>query len=277
MAMVPCVTEMAQRFNAAVTVLSAFDLVRGHILAPRLDGPCDSEPAAIPYTPALQELRKQRAQRLEEFSRAQFPHVSATARIEDGDPAAVIEWVVQRENTDVIMMPTKGLGRFRRALLGSVTVKVLHDVGCPVLTSAHRPDPGLASPPGYRSIICAVELNGEADAVLKVAGLLAQAYGASVCLLNIESASHEPGGEPFAQSLADAFDRAANAGGRGIGVNTTVRVLDGAIPEGIRRTAIDEKADLVVVGRGHQKGNLSRMWSHLYTIICESPCPVLSV
>lgn len=56
-----------------------------------------------------------------------------------------------------------------------------------------------------------------------------------------------------------------------------MRVLDAELPEGIRRVAVEEKADLVVVGRGHQSGNFSRIWSNLYTIIRESPCPVLSV
>ena len=106
--------------------------------------------------------------------------------MEDGDPAMVIDWVAEREKTDLIIMPTRGLGRFRRFLLGSVTAKVLHDVSCPVLTSAHEPDKKLVSPRGYRSIICAVELNPESDVVLKAAGLLAQAYGARICLLHLQ-------------------------------------------------------------------------------------------
>ncbi len=179
-AMVPYVTEVAQRFNAAVTVLNAFDLVCDYTLANSPEASCDSEATAISYTPALQEFRRQREQRLEEFSRTQFASIHRTARIEDGDAAMVIDWVAQRESTDLIMMPTKGLGRFRRLLLGSVTAKVLHDVSCPVWTSAHEPDTALASSSGYRSIICAVELNAEADVVLKAAGLLAQAYGARI-------------------------------------------------------------------------------------------------
>jgi len=35
------------------------------------------------------------------------------------------------------MMPTHGLGGFRRFLLGSVTAKVLHDADCPVWTGVH--------------------------------------------------------------------------------------------------------------------------------------------
>ncbi len=68
-------------------------------------------------------------------------------------------------------------------------------------------------------------------------------------MLNIAPSAGENGGQPLAQSVRHAFDKALEVGGRGIG-DTTVRVLDATIPEGIRRTAIEEAADLVVVGRG---------------------------
>ena len=41
-----------------------------------------------------------------------------------------------------MIMPTHGYGVFRRFLLGSVTSKVLHDLGCPVLTGAHLTEQG---------------------------------------------------------------------------------------------------------------------------------------
>ncbi len=275
-AMVPQVSEVAQRFHASVIVLNAFNLVPDFILAPPHAGVFAAEPVSIPYTPELQELRQQHEQRLEEFTRARFPGVNHAARIEDGDPASVIGLVAQREDTDLIMMPTKGHGRFRRLLFGSVTAKVLHDVRCPVLTSAHEPAQASASTTGYRSILCAVELNPEAEVVLAAAALIAQTYGARICLLHIEPSSHGHDGQASAQAIRSAFEGALNVGSQGVG-GLTVRVLDTAIPEGIRRTAIEEKADLVVVGRGHQREAFSRIWSHLYTIIRESPCPVLSV
>lgn len=269
-AMVPYVAEIARRFSGTVTVLNAFNLIHDYNMAGRLESTFDSEPVSIPYTDAMQKLRTQRQNRLEEFSNSHFSSVGHKARMEDGDTAMVIEWVAKHENTDLILMPTKGFGRFRRLLLGSITAKVLHDVDCPVMTSAHVTDSQLASPSGFRSIVCAVELSAEAHTVLKAAGGLAQAYGAKLRLVHIET-SHERGEQVTAQSITQAFKDASDSD-----VALETILLNTGVAEGIRRVAHKNSADLVVVGRGRQTG-ISRMWSHLYAIIAESPCPVLSV
>ncbi len=54
-----------------------------------------------------------------------------------GDPASLIIDYTNDNGIDLICLPTHGYGTFRRALLGSVTAKVLHDAGIPVWTSAH--------------------------------------------------------------------------------------------------------------------------------------------
>jgi nucleotide-binding universal stress UspA family protein len=276
-AMVPSVIEMARRFDAAVMVLNAFNLVRDYGLAPSYKDTGDSEPSAIQYSPALQKLRDQRERSLDEFARKQFPNLCHSIKIEDGDPALVIQWAVQRENTDLIMMPTKGLGRFRRLLLGSVTAKVLHDVTCPVLTSAHEPDPELISSSSYRSILCAVDLNSETETIFRSAAFLAQTYDARICLLHVDPSFKENGQQPTAQEVRHLFDQALGVCTPGTGLDISLRSLDATIPEGIRQIAIEQEADLVVVGRGHTRGTFSRAWSHLYTIIREAPCSVLSV
>ena len=165
---------------------------------------------------------------------------------------------------------------FFRSLLGSITAKVLHDICCPVLTSAHRPDPAFSQMNGYRSVLCAIEMNREANEILDAAAFLAQSYDAQLCLVHMESISSRQGAEQdIANSrllLEQALSRYSSAG-----LRPNLRILDASVPEGIRRTAIEEGADLLVVGRGHQRDRLSRLWSPLYTIILESPCLVLSV
>jgi nucleotide-binding universal stress UspA family protein len=275
--MAPLVREMAERFKATVTVLNAINLAPEYISGPAPGTPCDSKESAICFSPALQEMRAQQEQRLNEFSSAHFSGIRRTERTEDGEPAAVIEWVAKCEHTDLIMMPTRGLGKFSRLLLGSVTSKVLHDIACPVLTSIHRPDSIPALPGEYRSIFCAVGVNPDDDHVFNAANLFAHAYGAKVSFLHIQSPSNEQDRQITAQTIKDRFDRAYLAGGGGVATEISVRVLQGDIAEGICCAARDEGANLLIVGRGHARTRFSGAWSHLYSIIRESSCPVLSV
>jgi nucleotide-binding universal stress UspA family protein len=275
--MVPSVVEIAKRFDASVTVLNAFNLVPDYSVAPHFDFTGDADPPAIEYSPAFQTLRDQRQKQVEEFARAQFSSLRYSTRIVDGEPSLVIDWAVRRENADLVMMPTKGLGTFRRLVLGSVTAKVLHDVSCPVFTSMHEPQASPASPAGFRSILCALDLNSEMENIFKAAAFFARAYGTRICLLHIDPSSSGQGEIRSALELRRSFEQVDSAQNAGAGGEVSLSVLGSAIPEGIRLTALEEKADLVVVGRGRSQGALSQAWSSLYTIIRESPCPVLSV
>lgn len=275
-AMAPTVVAMAKRFHASVTVLHAFNMVRNYDLAPRLDGQIESEPEAVPYTPELQALRDRSEGQLKEFARARLSDIRWTSKIEDGDPATVIEWAAMHEQSELIMMPTRGLGRFRRMLLGSVAAKVIHDVDCPVFTSAHEPFSPMSSQGDYRSILCAARFDPESEATLKMARFLADIYRARVCLLYIHSSSDARSEDEATQFIRHAFEQ-TGADGLDSSESTCVRILDASVSEGIRQTAIEKEADLLIVGRRHFRGDVSWIWSSLYTIICESPCPVLTV
>ena len=81
------------------------------------------------------------------------------------------------------MMPTHGYGRFRAALLGSVTAKVIHDTLCPVWTSAHIEK--LHSPPyPCRLIMCAVDDGEESIKTIRRAGRLAEDLECSLVIVH---------------------------------------------------------------------------------------------
>jgi nucleotide-binding universal stress UspA family protein len=189
----------------------------------------------------------------------------------------VIEWVAKCEKTDLIMMPTRGLGRFRRLLLGSVTSKILHDTAFPLWTSVHKPELSSSLPHGCRSILCAVEMNQRDAIAFKAASLFAGAYDASLCLLHIQASPEVHDRHSLAQSIRTSFDQVSARQGTRPAIDVRTRIMDGAISEGIFQTAREEHADLLIVGRGHAQETFAQAWSHLYTIIRESPCPVLSV
>lgn len=54
-------------------------------------------------------------------------------------------------------------------------------------------------------------------------------------------------------------------------------VLDALVADGVRDEAMRRRADLIVTGRGKAQIRFSRIRSHLYQIVRESPCPVLSI
>ena len=271
-AIAPCVRLWARRFDSHITVLHVFDLVHDHHLEPSLDPECGSSVGEIPYTPALREIRDSRQGHLEKFARDRFAGLDYITLVEDGDTARLIDWVVRRESADLVIMPSKGLGKFRRLLGGSITERVLHDVSCPVLTSSPLAESGEIGERGYRSIVCAVEVDREADRVLKVAGFLAREFGAKLSVVHTE-----PPAIPAEQEAADADLLREKVRQDFETGEVKVRVLDSTVEQGIRFAATVEKADLVVVGRGHEAEFFGRIWSHLYAIIRESPCPVLSV
>lgn len=117
-AMAPYVQELAGRFSAQVTVLHSFDRVRGYNLAGHFDSACESERLPITYGPSMGELRREEEEHLQTLIREQFQNVECSMIMEDGDPASVIQGVAHRGGMYLIMMPTRGIGRFRRVLLG---------------------------------------------------------------------------------------------------------------------------------------------------------------
>jgi nucleotide-binding universal stress UspA family protein len=54
-------------------------------------------------------------------------------------------------------------------------------------------------------------------------------------------------------------------------------VRSGDIASSVRREAIEWRADLIVIGRGVLGESLGRLRTETYGVICESPCPVVSV
>jgi len=62
-----------------------------------------------------------------------------------------------------------------------------------------------------------------------------------------------------------------------LGIDAPHTVIDALLGDGIHRELVRRKADLPIAGRGHSSGTFSRLWSHLYAIIRDSRCPVLSV
>ena len=71
---------------------------------------------------------------------AYVAHVRAHTRVEVGDPAETVLDIAEEEESDLIVMGSRGFGTFRRLLMGSVSSQVLAQAHCPVLVVKGMPD-----------------------------------------------------------------------------------------------------------------------------------------
>jgi nucleotide-binding universal stress UspA family protein len=266
---VPYVKDMLKHFTADLTLVHAYG------------------PGALAYTELVaadpnwpEEIQGLEDDRLRQFASEMFPQEHVETFAKQGEAGHVIEDVVRHQGADLVMLATRGHGPLRRFLLGSVTAKVLHDVSAAVWTGVgsaladHKP-----SIP-YKSILCALDESDEAEAVLKAAATIACSYNAELHLVHAVATppmALEVDYAAYRKDLMDGADFRLRELKAKLGVKAQHSVIDTMIVDGVRQEALRRKADLVVVGRGEAQATLGRVWSVLYPIVRESPCPVLSI
>jgi nucleotide-binding universal stress UspA family protein len=270
----PFVREMAQRNQAELTVFHALPLMSLPVATGDFLG-------AVPMAPATPEIRAGEQERLAFFAAKHFGALNTRLMLADGEAAPALEEEVAKHGVDLVMMPTHGAGVFRRLLLGSVTAKILHDLSCAVWTfvpgHAKDYDEGTA----FRSIVCALTGRPEDDAAIarRAAEISRETQGRLTLVHVVEPppVTWEFDFEPYREKLmADAEARLLQLDAE-LGLEAGVRVVCDMIPRGVHEVCTEEEASLLIVGRGHAREALGRVWSQLYETIREAPCPVLSV
>lgn len=274
----PFVRSMAASLGARITLLHVVSWPRMWNTA----GDCFGAPESAGYTLPidLDAICADRQRTLSEFASRHFGDSAADQLVQSGDAAsAIVECAVQR-HAAMIMMPTRGAGRFRRFLLGSVTAKVLHDVDCAVWTDAHTEEPAHDTGKPIRNILCGIELEKRRLEVLKWAAAFAQAVGAELTLTHVVPAPEASGtaSDPrFGAFLKDTAKHQIEEVAAEANVTAEICIEGGKVVPAIRRLAEMKNADLVIIGRGCLPNALGRLRTHAYGIIRESPCPVVSV
>lgn len=267
-AVIPYVKEMLRHFSADLTLVHAYG---AEALA------YSQLPLPDPDLPG--EARAHEEQRLRDFALETFPgqHVETFAEL--GEAGSAIHRIIERQGTDLVMLPTHGRGPVRRFLLGSVAAKVLHDISAAVWTVTGAVLEGAPKLP-YNSVLCALDDSDEAEAVLKAAASFACTYHAQLRLVRVvetPSTSMDVDFSIYRKDVMDAADFKLRELKGQLGIDAPHAVIDGGIAAGVREEAILRKADLIVAGRGSVQSAFERMWSHIYPIVREAPCPVFSI
>ncbi len=265
------VVSMARRYSAKVTLLS--------VVQPFYYASMGDPGAAVVID--LEELLRDLKTRLDtsltkEFAGLQVDRVAAL-----GDPARVITEFANAHDVDLIMMPTHGYGPFRRLLLGSVTAKVLHDVECAVWTSAHREKETCPDQAVCRNILCAVDGTPSSVALMKWASKFSQDAGAALRLVHVIPGMEGVPSSQMDLELSAELRKEAHQKldqlEASAGMDAPICVAGGNVAETICEEGRRHDANLIVIGRGVLHEGFGRLRTHVYGIIRQSPCPVLSV
>lgn len=229
------------------------------------------------------ELLPHRQAQLNNFVRDDLRYFSTRNICMAGEePAEMIRSLTEREKVDLVIAPTHGVGAFRRLLIGSVTAKVLHDVLCPVWTSTHAEDAPRLENIHCRKVLCALDLGEHSRDVLAWAGWFAGEYGADLGIV------HVPAPWPhgyFGGELEQAYRRAVTEEAKEAigrlqhekGIKAEIFTAPGNPTDTVIRTAGDFAADLLITGRHSTDGLSEFVGQHAYSIIGQSPCPVISI
>jgi nucleotide-binding universal stress UspA family protein len=240
------------------------ELILLNVLEPLAADFAMADPGAVLLTDFMGERRAERQGALDRLGTTGPAGVSVRRLIAEGDPAEQIIECATSERVDLLVMPTQGHSRVRQFLIGSVTAKVLHDAAVPVLTGVHLEQVRDFPTFGLQKILCAVDLGSQSEIVATWARNLSEEFRAQVTLLHVP------------QDGSDSKQRIESLVAS-TGLRAEVLIESGEPHKVVAAVAERLMSDMVVIGRGSSSSVMGRLRAQAYSIVRESPCPVLSV
>jgi len=229
-----------------------------------------------------EDLLPGRKARLDEFLTGELKYFTVVRLCVTGDPADTIVETARLWKPDLVVIPTHGLGFFRRHLLGSVTAKVLHDLDCPVWTNAHLEEAPPLEQIACHKVLCAVDLSDRSLTVVEWAKSMAAEYQAELGIvyatLGLEAAAAGTYiDEEFSRSLAAEARARICELQKDAGISGPILVNSGDPAKVVSCAAKQFNADLLVRGRHSGTGVAGCLRHNAYGILRSSPCPVISI
>ena len=263
------VKRVASLFGAQTSLIHVFDPTsyNGFELYLRRPGEIAEE---------HQEIARER---LESFLQDEFPIEQYPRILEAGDAATQIA-ATATNGFDLIMMPTHA-GTFRRMLLSTTTAKVLN-ADCPVATSRHG-ETIAPRPLEHREWLCTIGLGEDSERVLRYAHSASLEAGANLRIVHAIQTTDQ--GLPIQLDIEEKLEseerqqarRRIDGSQEKVGSRAPVWIAVGPIKEALLEAVRQSDADVLIIGRNPQSGTEGRLRNLTYSMVRDSPFPVLSI
>jgi nucleotide-binding universal stress UspA family protein len=227
-----------------------------------------------------EEHREIAGRRLDAFLAKEFPVAQFPRILAEGDPADEITRAARHGSFDLIMMPTH-TGAFRRMLLGSTVAKVLDAADCPVATSTHA-EKIAPRPMEHREWLCAIGLSDNSERMLRYAHEAATQAGVHLSIIHAIQ-----GNDPSLPVRLDLEERIQASEKREaceriealqkkVGSHAKVRIAAGQLKAALIAGIEQSDADALIIGRSPRPGSQGRLRDLTYSMVRDSPVPVIS-
>jgi nucleotide-binding universal stress UspA family protein len=225
------------------------------------------------YLEQAPETKARLQEKLREHAREHFASDPIETMVFQDSPARAIVHAAREMNADLVVMGTHGRRGWRRALLGSVTENVLHEIDRPVITVTPNIFRGGADP-AIRNIVCPVNFTYIARESLHHASALAMAFGAELHVIYVAEGVQPP----QLPEVEAAFSLWVDPGVRGR-VRYTLSIVGMGDPaERVLTAASDIDADLIVIGAQHKFfSDATVIGTTTQRITRFARCPVMTI
>ena len=223
--------------------------------------------------------------------------IAHTSTVERGHVWEVLASVVEKKNIDLIVLGTHGRRGLKKLVLGSTAEQVIRMADCPVLTvgphakSADEPQPG--------PVLYATGFSSGARRALRCAASWARVNGSRLVLVHgVQPMVEVPPSDVDPMPVKAEFSAEVMAGAEAYAhrqlaeliaaeklqeLGPEIVVESGAPAEIILSTAQKKNAGLIVMGAHRAWSQWTQSmaahlpWAMASVILCEAPCPVMTV
>jgi nucleotide-binding universal stress UspA family protein len=267
---IPYVKKIAKHYGAGLVALH----VRPPVVNPM------TEPGTWPTD--IESAKAENDKHREEVL-GTFAGIHTQVLIEEGSIQSCLDAAITKNNTDLVVIGTRGRTGLGKLLLGSVAEEIFRTVSCPVLTVGPHSSAYRAAGGQFREILYATDFSPESQGAAAYAVSLAQEFQARLILLHVipeleagdlvTATDVTTSSENLLRKLvppeADAWCKPEYFVERG---DPAVKILEFA---NLRET------DLIVLGVRREKG-VPGAATHLpiataHKIVSHAACPVLTV
>ena len=266
---IPCVKKIAEHYDA--------NLVTLHVRPPIVNTMI--RPAA--WAVDIDAVRAQDEDDREELLKT-FAGIRTQVLIEEGDIQPCLAAAIEKNNTDLVVIGTRGRTGLGKLLLGSVAEEIFRTVSCPVLTVGPHSGAIHEHSGELREILYATDLSPESRAAAPYVISLAKEFQSRLILMHVipeeqpddlvSDANVKPALEKLLRELVPPE----------ASCKPECIVECGDPADMILEFANVKQMDLIVLGVRPEKGAPGAETHHLpaaiaYKIVSRAECPVLTV